>query len=50
MGTRGIRVTVDAYVRLLKLKARLTAQNGRARTFSDVVNELLDFYERNAGG
>ncbi|MEM5868152.1 MAG: hypothetical protein QXG39_09585 [Candidatus Aenigmatarchaeota archaeon] len=44
--TKGIRITEEAYIRLLKLKAKLTAQNGKARTFSDIVNELLEFYER----
>lgn len=44
--TKGIRITTEAYIRLLKLKAALTAQNGKARTFSDIINELLNFYEK----
>lgn len=50
METKGIRITVDAYIRLLKLKAKLTAQNGKARTFSDIIDKLLDFYEGNVEG
>jgi len=46
---RGVRISDETYIRLLKLKAMLTAKNGKARTFDDIIRELLDFYEKQEG-
>lgn len=43
---RSIKISEDIYVRLLKLKGALTARDGKNRSISDVIGELLDFYER----
>jgi len=42
---RGIRVSKETYMKLLKLKAELTIRNGEAKTFDDVINELIKAYE-----
>jgi predicted CopG family antitoxin len=42
---RGIKISNETYVKLLKLKAELTIRNGETKTFDDVINELLKLYE-----
>ena len=43
---KSIKISDENYVRLLKLKASLTAMNGHARTFDDIINEVLSHYEK----
>ncbi|MCS7124701.1 MAG: hypothetical protein NZ932_04720 [Candidatus Bathyarchaeota archaeon] len=43
---KSIKIEDDVYIELLKLKASLTAKNGKARTFSQVVKELLESYKK----
>ncbi|MEM2170014.1 MAG: hypothetical protein QW186_09490 [Candidatus Bathyarchaeia archaeon] len=43
---KSIKISEDAYIRLLKLKGALTVRNGKNRSISDVIGELLDFYEQ----
>lgn len=41
---KSIKISDKTYVELLKLKARLTSYNGKARTFDEAVQELLKAY------
>ncbi|MEM2463105.1 MAG: hypothetical protein QXY07_00290 [Candidatus Bathyarchaeia archaeon] len=43
---KSIKIEDDIYIKLLKLKAALTAQDAKPRTFSDIIKELLDHYEK----
>ena len=40
---KGIKIKSGTYIRLLKFRASLTARNGKARTFDDAINELLNY-------
>jgi len=43
---KSIKINNETYVRLLKLKASLTAINGEARTFDEAIIELLNLWEK----
>ncbi|MEM3706006.1 MAG: hypothetical protein QXX59_08885 [Candidatus Bathyarchaeia archaeon] len=43
---KSIKIEDDVYVELLKLKASLTAKNGKTRTFTQAINELIEFYKK----
>ena len=42
---KSIKIEDSVYVELLKLKASLTAKNGKTRTFSEAIKELIDSYK-----
>lgn len=43
---KSIKIEDDVYVELLKLKASLTAKNGKTRTFTQAIKELIEFYKK----
>ena len=47
-----LRTTITVHdttkARLVKVRGKMERQNGKARDLEDVVNELIDCYERNA--
>jgi predicted CopG family antitoxin len=42
---KSIKISDGTYVELLKLKASLTAQNGKTRTFDEAIGMLLNSYK-----
>ncbi|MEM0008043.1 MAG: hypothetical protein QXR89_07265 [Candidatus Bathyarchaeia archaeon] len=43
---KSIKVEDDIYVELLKLKASLTAKDGKTRTFTQAIKELIEHYKK----
>ena len=43
---KAIKISDANYIRLLKLKASLTAKNGKNRTYDDILSEVIDHYEK----
>lgn len=44
--TKSIRVSPSAYIKLIKLKAKLTERDGKIWSFTDLIDELLRVYEQ----
>jgi len=45
LNMKSLKISDESYVSLVKLKANLTAKNGKIRTFDEAIQELLNFYK-----